>query len=108
MLQDAHSAKIAAGFTAPIGDTTVIAGIADTWIYVHEIIGDLQAAGNVTVKAGSRTLATFTLDQGQGITLTDEPGNDNVPRFVCRPGEGLVLSVTGGSFVGAVDYSLRQ
>jgi hypothetical protein len=108
MLQDVHSAKISIGVTAPIGDTTVIAAIPNTWIYVHELMGDLAANGTLAVKAGTRVLATFDLDQGQGLTESDEPGNDNVARFTCRPGEAFILTITGGTFTGTVDYSLRQ
>jgi len=107
MLQDAHSKKIAIPVTAPVGDTTVVAAQTDAYIYIHELIGDLAAAGNLIVKCGSRTVASFTLDTGQGITEQDEPGMDGVPRFECRPGEAFILTVTGGTFNGALDYSLR-
>ena len=107
MLQDAHSKKIAIPVTAPVGTTIVVASHPDAYIYIHELIGDLAAAGNLTVKAGSRTLAAFTLDEGQGITEQDEPGMDGVPRFECKPGEDFILIVTGGTFNGALDYSLR-
>jgi hypothetical protein len=107
MLQDAHSKKIAIPVTAPVGTTTIVAAQTDAYIYVHELMGDLASAGNLIIKAGSRTLASFTLDAGQGITEQDEPGMDGVPRFECRPGEALILEVTGGTFQGALDYSLR-
>jgi hypothetical protein len=108
MIQDVHSAKISIGITAPIGTTVAIAAIANTWIYVHELMGDLAAAGTINVLAGARVLATFDLDAGQGLTESDEPGNDNVARFTCRPGEDFKLVVAGGSFTGTIDYSLRQ
>lgn len=107
MIQDAHTRKISIPVTAPVGDTTVIAAVPDAWIYVHELIGDLASAGNLTVKSGSTSLAAFTLDAGQGITEQDEPGEDNSPRFMCKPGEAFVLTVTGGTFNGACHYSLR-
>jgi hypothetical protein len=107
MIQDAHSKKISIPVAAPIGTTTLVAAQSDAYIYVHELIGDLAGAGNLTIKAGSRTLAAFTLDAGQGITEQDEPGMDGVPRFECRPGEALILEVTGGTFNGALDYSFR-
>ena len=107
MLQDAHTKKISIPVTATVGDTVVIAGQTDRWIYIHELIGDLAAAGNLIVKSGSTTLASFTLDTGQGVTLQDEPGADNVPRFECKPGDDFILTVTGGTFNGACHYSLR-
>ena len=107
MQNDAHSKKIAAPVTALIGSTTVVAAQADAYIYIHELIGDLASAGNLIVKCGTRTVASFTLDAGQGITEQDEPGMDGVPRFECRPGEALIFVVTGGTFNGALDYSLR-
>jgi hypothetical protein len=107
MLQDVHSRKISIPVTAPVGDTTVIAAVSGAWIYVHELIGDLAANGTLDVKAGTRTLASFTLDMGQGLTLQDEPGEDNRPRFECLPGEAFILTVTGGTFNGACHYSLR-
>lgn len=105
MQNAAHSKKIAAPVTAVIGSNTVIAAQTDAYIYVHELIGDLASAGNLIVKAGTRTLASFTLDAGQGITLQDEPGMDGVARFECKPGEAFILEVTGGTFNGAIDYS---
>lgn len=107
MLQDSHTRKISIPVTATIGDNTVIAAVDGAWIYIHELIGDLASAGNLTIKAGSRTLAAFTLDSGQGITEQDEPGEDSAPRFECRPGEAFILTVTGGTFNGACHYSLR-
>jgi hypothetical protein len=107
MLQDSHTKKISIPVAAPIGTNTIVAANADAYIYVHELIGDLAAGGNLTIMAGSRTLAAFVLDAGQGITVQDEPGMDGVPRFECKPGEALILVVTGGTFNGALDYSLR-
>lgn len=107
LLQDAHTKKISIPVTAPIGTNIVVASNPNAYIYIHELIGDLGAAGNLTVMAGSRTLAAFTLDAGQGITEQDEPGMDGVPRFECKPGEDFKLVVTGGTFNGALDYSLR-
>ena len=107
MLQDAHSKKIAIPVSAAVGSNTVVAAQTDAYIYIHELIGDLAAGGNLIIKAGTRTLASFTLDAGQGITEQDEPGMDGVPRFECRPGEAFILEVTGGTFNGALDYSLR-
>lgn len=107
MLQDVHSRKISIPVTAPIGDNTVIAAVPGAWIYVHELVGDLASAGNLTVKCGSTTVAAFTLDAGQGITEQDEPGEDGRPRFECKPGDAFILTVTGGTFNGACHYSLR-
>ena len=107
MLQDAHSRKISIPVSAPVGTTSVITSVPGTWLYVHELIGDLSAAGTITIKAGSRTLAVFNLDAGQGLTEQDEPGEDNRPRFECMPGEDFILVVTGGDFIGACHYSLR-
>lgn len=104
---DAHTKKIAIPVTAPIGTNTVVAANTDAYLYIHELIGDMSAAGNLIIKAGSRTLASFTLDAGQGITLQDEPGMDGAPRFECKPGEAFILETTGGTFQGALDYSLR-
>lgn len=107
MLQDVHSKKISKGFTANVGDTTVVAANASAYIYIHELIGDLAADGTLEVLAGTRSLATFHLDKGQGITEQDEPGMDGVPRFECKPGEAFILRVSGGAMTGTIDYSLR-
>jgi hypothetical protein len=107
MLQDAHTRKTSIPVTAPIGSTTLIAAQPDAYIYVHELIGDLAGSGNLIVKAGIRTLASFVLDAGQGMTLQDEPGEDGRPRFECYPGEAFIIEVTGGTFNGACHYSLR-
>ncbi len=107
MLHDAHTKKTSAAVAATVGTTEVVAANDDAYIYIHELIGDLGAAGNLTIMAGTRTLAAFTLDAGQGITEQDEPGMDGVPRFECRPGEAFILVVTGGTFNGSIDYSYR-
>ena len=107
MLQDVHTRKISIPVTAPVGDTTVIAANTSAWIYVHELIGDLAAAGTLDILCGSTIVASFTLDNGQGITEQDEPGEDNRPRFECKPGNAFILRVTGGTFNGACHYSLR-
>lgn len=112
MLQDAHSRKISEDVTAPVGDTTIIAAVSDEWHYIHELIGDLAAAGTMIVvaKNGSaeRELGEFVLADGQGLTLQDEPGEDNRPRFEFKPGENAVLRVTGGAFNGSVHWSIRR
>jgi hypothetical protein len=107
MQNDVHTKKIPLAVSAPIGANTIVAANADAYIYVHELIGDMSSAGNLIIKAGTRTLASFTLDAGQGLTLQDEPGMDGVPRFECKPGEAFILETTGGTFQGAIDYSLR-
>lgn len=107
MLQDAHTKKTSIAVAAAIGTNTIITGADDSWIYVHLLIGDLGAAGNLIVRSGTTELASFTLDTGQGLTEQDEPGNDNVPRFECPPGEDFILEVTGGTFNGSCQYSRR-
>lgn len=107
MLQDVHSAKTSIGVTVAPGTTTIVAGQPNRWIYVHEIMGDLSAAGTIAIKSGTDVLANFSLDAGQGLTENDEPGNDNVARFKCPPGQDLVFTVSGGTFIGTVDYSFR-
>lgn len=107
MLQDAHTAKTSIGVTLAPGTNTVVAANPDAWIYVHEIMGDMSVTGTVTVQAGSTVLANFALDAGQGLTLSDEPGNDNVARFKVPPGVALVMVVATGTFIGTVDYSYR-
>ena len=108
MLQDVHTRKISLPVVAAPGDTTVVAAVPGAWIYVHEIIGDVNVSGTVTIKSGSTVLAAFDVDAGQGLTLTDEPGEDNRPRIECKPGDNFVLNLTAGStFKGAIHYSLR-
>lgn len=107
MLQGVHERKINIPVLTVIpGDNIVITGQDDRYIYIHELIGDLDVAGTLTVKAGARILAAFDLAAGQGITLTDEPGEDNRPRFECYPGEDFILNLSAGSiFKGNVHYS---
>lgn len=107
LLQDAHSRKISKPVTAPPGTTILVAPIANAWIYVHELMGDLSADGTLDIREGTNVLASFTLDKGQGVTEQDEPGNDNVPRFQARPGNNFNIVVTGGTFNGTIDYSIR-
>lgn len=112
MLQDAHSRKISEDVNAASGDTIIIPFNTEEWHYIHELIGDLSAAGTLAVIAidqdsNERSLANFTLADGQGLTLQDEPGEDNRPRFEFKPGEDAVLRVTGGTFIGSVHWSKR-
>ena len=108
MLQDCHTAKISKPIAVPVGaGITIISGKADAWIYIHEISGDLSSAGSVEFLDGVTSLARFTLDAGQGLTLQDEPGADNVSRFRVKPGHDFKMTVVGGQFDGSVDYSYR-
>jgi hypothetical protein len=108
MLQDVHSRKVSIEVDAGVGTgNVVVASVPGTWLYIHELIGDLAAAGTLTIKCGTRIVGEFTLADGQGITLQDEPGEDNRPRFECLPGEDFILDVTGGTFKGSCHYSLR-
>jgi len=107
MIQDGHTRKTSIPVTANVGDTVVVASVEGAWIYIHELIGDLAAAGDLTIKSGSTTLAHFSLDAGQGITEQDNDGGSNVPHFECKPGDDFILTVTGGTFKGGCQYSLR-
>lgn len=108
MLQDAHARKVSIPVSAAAAaDTVVIAAVDGAWIYVHELIGDLAADGVLTILTGTAIRGVFNLDDGQGITLQDVAGEDNRPRFECKPGENFILRVTGGDFIGSCVYSLR-
>lgn len=113
MLQDVHSRKISEAIGVAAGTTVVIPFDPDAWHYIHELIGDLDAAGFIEVLAvthatgAERNLAKFDLTDGQGLTLQDEPGEDNRPRFEFKPSEDAVLRVTGGNFVGSMHWSKR-
>ncbi len=113
MLQGAHSRKISIPVSAPIGDTVIVAANTGTpaWLYIHSLTGDMSAAGTFSVvavnpDASETILATFTLDTGQGLNLSDEPGEDNRPRFEFNPAQNFVIRTTGGTFAGACHYSL--
>jgi hypothetical protein len=115
MLQDVHSRKIKEPISAPAGDTVLVARDLTTpaWNYIHEIIGDMSAAGTMSIiaidsDATEHVLATFTLADGQGLTLQDEPGEDNRPRFEFNPDQNAVMRTVGGTFTGAMDRSIRN
>lgn len=113
MLQDAHSRKISQAVSAAPTDTIIIPFVADEWHYIHELIGDLSTAGSISIvainqSAVERILGTFNLADGQGLTLQDEPGEDNRPRFEFKPGEDAVLRCVSGTFVGSVHWSIRN
>ncbi len=107
MLQDAHTRKINIPVVAAVGTTSVIDAIPNAWIYIHELIGDLEANGTIDILCGLRNVGTFRVDAGQGLTLDDIPGEDNRPRFECKPGEDFNLTISGGTFNGAISYSIR-
>lgn len=104
---DVHTRKTSLPLALATGTHNVIAPVVGAWIYVHEIIGDLAANGTVEILAGTTSLAKWTLDQGQGLTVTDEPGDDGRPRFEVKPGDNFIMIITGGPFDGALHYSLR-
>lgn len=109
MLQDVHTRKISIPVVAAAGATTaIVSAQSDAWIYVHELMGDLDVNGTMTILAGTRELASFDLDAGQGLTIQDEAGEDNRPRFECKPGEAFNITMSAGSkFKGTCHYSLR-
>lgn len=113
MLQDAHSRKISVAVSAPAGDNIVIPRNPDEWHYIHELIGDLSGAGTLHVIAidedtTEHILGTFNLADGQGLTLQDEPGEDNRPRFEFKPGQNAVLRTVSATFIGSMHYSIRR
>jgi hypothetical protein len=109
LLIDVHTQKNSIPVVAAKNATTaVVAANADAYIYVHELMGDLDVTGTITIKAGSRVLASFDLDAGQGLTDQDEPGWDGEARFKCRPGEAFNITMSADSvFKGTCDYSYR-
>lgn len=113
MLLDVHTRKISEPINAEAGDTIVIPRNPDEWHYIHEIIGDLSAAGTMEVIAidsdsTEHVLGTFNLADGQGLTLQDEPGDDQRPRFEFNPDQDAVIRTTGGTFTGSLDWSKRN
>lgn len=110
MIYDVHTRKINVPVTINTsGDNILVTGTTDRWIYIHELIGD--AAGTVTlqVKSGSTVLATFTLDSGQGLTLSDIDGDEQRPRFECKPGDNFIINLSGAvAFNGNLCYSFRN
>lgn len=107
MIQDAHSRKINTPVTLAAGSNVVIPSTPDRWIYVHEIVGALDAPGTIDVFSDVNLLANFNLTANQGLTLTDEPGEDNRPRFECPPGQDFILDISAGNFVGNIHWSER-
>ncbi len=114
MLQDASSRHISSAISAAAGDTVLIARdlVSPAWNYIHEIIGDLSAAGTMSIIAidsdnTEHILGTFNLADGQGLTLQDEPGQDNRPRFEFNPDQNAVMRTSGGTFIGSMDRSVR-
>lgn len=107
MLQGQHTRKVSESVQiSTTGDNIIILGQSDRWVYVHELIGDLDVAGTINIKSGTDVLATFNLSAGQGLTESDEPGEDNRPRFECPPGQDFIIELSAGvTFTGAVHYS---
>ncbi len=109
MLTNSHEGKI----NIPIGintsgDNIILVGNSDSWIYIHELIGDAAATVTLQIISGSTVMAEFDLSAGQGLTEQDVPGDDGVPRFKCPPGEDFILNLSGGvQFTGALQYSRR-
>lgn len=109
MLTDVHSRKVSLPISiSTTGDNVIVTGDNDSWIYVHEVIGSLDAAGLMKIKSGTTDLAEFDLDAGQGLTEDDIPGDDGVPRFQCKPGDDFIINLpAGATFTGSVVYSRR-
>jgi len=115
MIQDASSRHISSAINAAPGDTVLIARNLTTpaWNYIHEIIGDLSTAGSMSIiainsAAAERVLGTFNLGDGQGLTLQDQSGQDNRPRFEFNPDENAVMRCVTGTFTGSLERSIRN
>lgn len=106
---DAHEGKI----TIPVnvtatGDTVLVAGDTESWIYIHELIGSCDDAETIKLLEDSNELARFELDANQGITLSDINGDEGVPRFKIKLNKDFVMNKsTGGTFTGSLVYSRR-
>lgn len=109
MLTDVHEGKISEVVSiSSAGDNVIVTGDTESWIYVHELIGDAEGDVTMQVLAGVRPLGEFTLSAGQGLTLDDIPGDDGVPRLKCRPTEDFILNLSAGiQFTGSIIYSRR-
>ncbi len=110
MIYDVHTRKINEPITiSDAGDNVIVTGTSDQWIYVHELVGDAAAAVTLEIKTGTTVRATFTLDAGQGLTLSDITGDDGRPRFECKPGEDFVINLSAAvAFNGTISYSFRN
>lgn len=97
----------------PAADTIIIPATTNpvSYIFIHELIGDLDIASTLTIKttgSQTRTLATFKLDPAQGITLSVLANEDGLPRFEIYPGENFVInSSAAANLAGNILYSLR-
>lgn len=109
MLTDIHEGKINIPISiATSGNNVIVASDTESWIYVHEIIGDAEGTVTLQVKSGTTVMATFALSAGQGLTLDDVPGDDGKPRFKCPPGQDLIINLSGAvQFTGGLQYSRR-
>ena len=109
MLLDVHEGKV----TIPVdistsGNNIIVTGNADSWIYIHELVGSAAAAVTLTIKGGTTDLAEFVLDAAQGLTVSDIPGDEGVPRFKIKPGTDFILNLSGAvQFTGSLVYSRR-
>jgi len=115
MLQDSSSRHISSAISAPAGDTVLIARDLATpaWNYIHEIVGDLSAAGSMQIIAvdsdsTETILGTFELADGQGLTLQDVTGQPGRPRFEFNPDQNAVMRTVGGTFTGTMARSIRN
>ena len=109
MLMDAHEGKISIPVdTSATGNTVLVTGDADSWIYIHEFIGSCDNAEIIKLLEDSTELITFDLSANQGLTLDDIPGDEGVPRFKIKPGKDFILNKSStGTFLGGVVYSRR-
>lgn len=110
MLWNIHGEKI----TAPVvatgpGDQVLVAATTNGEIFVHELLGDTTAQMVLSVKAGTRVLASPEVAVGQGLTYNDIPGMDGEPRFKCFQGEAFILNLSAaGTFNGSIVYSYKR
>lgn len=109
MLMNIAGAQIPLPFTATGDDTVLVAGQPGKSIFVYECIGQNSLAGIVSLKSGAATiLATQDLEANQGVTWSAIANLPGEPRFFTKPGEGLLMDVSAGTFTGDLLYAFRE
>lgn len=92
--------------TSSSGDNTIIAAPSTGRNLIHALSIVAAGAVTVTIKCGSRTVATFALTTGGSVNLSDIASQQGGAFYECLTGEAFIINLGSAvNITGTVKYS---